>query len=93
MLPTETVYAASNLLVFLNDRIIQSSLAPSDGASSKFRVWLTVLEYLEVIIELSAQKIWGRYLCHSKLDLQGVVVFGDSFPTVTHLTVVGRIRW
>ncbi|EFA02007.1 peroxisomal membrane protein PEX16 [Tribolium castaneum] len=57
---SELVYCLSNLLVLLNDRIINNVRQielPSSGDTLK--LWLTVVEYCEVLFELSAQKIWG----------------------------------
>ncbi|RZC41981.1 peroxisomal membrane protein PEX16, partial [Asbolus verrucosus] len=58
---SELVYCLSNLLVLFNDRIINNVRQlelPSSGDTLK--LWLTVVEYCEVLFELSAQKVWGN---------------------------------
>ncbi|KAI5702900.1 hypothetical protein M8J76_004324 [Diaphorina citri] len=61
----ELVFSLSKLLVLFNDRIIYNSLVVDNNASSndkhKFKLWLTVLEYSEVFIELSMFKLYGSY--------------------------------
>lgn len=61
----ELVFALSKLLVLFNDRIIYNSIVATNNATSKenykYKLWLTVLEYSEVFIELSIQKTYGSY--------------------------------
>ncbi|KAJ3631449.1 hypothetical protein MTP99_012578 [Tenebrio molitor] len=58
---TELVYCLSNLLVFFNDRIITNlRQLEVSGSGDTLKSWLTVVEYCEVLFELSAQKIWGN---------------------------------
>lgn len=63
-LVSELIYGFSNSMVLLNDCIIQTSRATADPATnqSKFRLkfTLTILENMEVFIEMSARKIWGE---------------------------------
>jgi hypothetical protein len=55
------VYCLSNLLVFFNDRIITNlRQLEVSGSGDTLKSWLTVVEYCEVLFELSAQKIWGN---------------------------------
>jgi hypothetical protein len=55
------VYCLSNLLVFFNDRIITNlRQLEVPGSGDTLKSWLTVVEYCEVLFELSAQKIWGN---------------------------------
>lgn len=58
---TELVYSLSNLLVLFNDCIINESrrtIPLKSGASLK--AWLTVLEYAEVFLEITAKSVWGE---------------------------------
>lgn len=63
-LVSELIYGFSNSMVLLNDCIIQTSRATADPATnqSKFtlKFTLTILENMEVFIEMSARKIWGE---------------------------------
>lgn len=57
---SELVYASSNLLVFFNDRLIKSGRKIElQSSGERIKLWLTVLEYMEVFLELSANKQWG----------------------------------
>lgn len=58
---SELVYCLSNLLVLFNDRIIHNARrlqAVSSG--EKLKTWLTVIDYSEVFIEVSARRMWGE---------------------------------
>uniref|UniRef100_A0A8D9ERJ2 Peroxisomal membrane protein PEX16 n=1 Tax=Cacopsylla melanoneura TaxID=428564 RepID=A0A8D9ERJ2_9HEMI len=61
----ELVFTLSKLLVLFNDHVIYNSLVLNNDASSnknhKFKVWLTVLEYSEVFIELAIYKLYGDF--------------------------------
>lgn len=63
---SELVFSASQLLTLLNDCIFRegSSNLTSDVTSSckqsRILLWLTVIEYLEVFIELGASRLWGE---------------------------------
>ncbi|KAJ8247699.1 hypothetical protein GJAV_G00249300 [Gymnothorax javanicus] len=57
------VYSASNLLVLLNDGILrrgQCRVLPVSLSEQKLLTWLSVLEYLEVFIEMGASRLWGE---------------------------------
>lgn len=61
---SELVYSASNLLVFLNDTILRESqrvkaLVAQAGNKEKLERFLTILEYVEVFLELSFKRIGG----------------------------------
>ncbi|KAL3842483.1 hypothetical protein ACJMK2_020490 [Sinanodonta woodiana] len=60
---SELIYSSSNLLVLFNDIIIQSAagkIPKLDLSKERLMRWLTVLEYLEVFLELAAHKKWGQ---------------------------------
>ncbi|XP_060779394.1 peroxisomal biogenesis factor 16 isoform X2 [Neoarius graeffei] len=65
---SELVYSASNLLVLLNDDILRKALSktlPVSLSQQRLLTWLSVLEYVEVFIEMGAAKLWretGRWL-------------------------------
>lgn len=60
---SELVYSASNLLVLLNDSILRKGLRctlPESLSQQKLLTWLSVLEYVEVFLEVAACKLWGE---------------------------------
>ena len=69
---TELIYSLSNLLVLYNDRIIAKDRKEkgetvageteqiSSGFCYRLKVMLTTLEYCEVFIEISAQRVFGK---------------------------------
>ncbi|XP_030056697.1 peroxisomal biogenesis factor 16 [Microcaecilia unicolor] len=60
---SELVYSASNLLVLLNDGILRKELRrtlPVPVSQQKLLTWLSVLECVEVFVEMSAAKVWGE---------------------------------
>ncbi|MBN3292034.1 PEX16 protein, partial [Polypterus senegalus] len=60
---SELVYSASNLLVLLNDGILRKSLAQNfqiPVSRQRLLTWLTVLEYIEVFMEMGAARVWGQ---------------------------------
>ncbi|XP_026289457.1 peroxisomal membrane protein PEX16 [Frankliniella occidentalis] len=58
---TELVYSMSNLLVLFNDCIINESRRTLPLTSgSTLKTWLTVLEYAEVFLEITAKSVWGE---------------------------------
>lgn len=59
---SELVYSASNLLVLFNDSILRKGLRcslPVPLSQQRLLTWLSVLEYVEVFLEMAAAKLWG----------------------------------
>ncbi|XP_017522613.1 peroxisomal biogenesis factor 16 isoform X2 [Manis javanica] len=59
----EAVYSASNLLVLLNDGILRKELRkklPVSLSQQKLLMWLSVLECVEVFMEMGTAKVWGE---------------------------------
>ncbi|KAM6979998.1 peroxisomal biogenesis factor 16 isoform 2-T2 [Aplochiton taeniatus] len=60
---SELVYSASNLLVLLNDSILRKGLSrtlPVSLTQQRLLTWLSVVEYVEVFLEMGANKLWGE---------------------------------
>ncbi|KAL1007636.1 hypothetical protein UPYG_G00089340 [Umbra pygmaea] len=60
---SELVYSASNLLVLLNDGILRNGLncsLPVSISQQRVLTWLSVVEYVEVFLEMGATKLWGE---------------------------------
>ncbi|KAJ8413110.1 hypothetical protein AAFF_G00106920 [Aldrovandia affinis] len=58
---SELVYSASNLLVLLNDGILRRGRAlPVSLSEQRLLTWLSVMEYLEVFIEMGSHRLWGE---------------------------------
>lgn len=65
---SELVYTLSNMLVFYNDRIIDTARGANEnsvlrlqtGLCYRLKVTLTTLEYCEVFIEISARRLFGQ---------------------------------
>ncbi|XP_037652558.1 peroxisomal biogenesis factor 16 [Sebastes umbrosus] len=59
---SELVYSASNLLVLFNDSILRKGLRcafPVPLSQQRLLTWLSVMEHLEVFLEMGACKLWG----------------------------------
>lgn len=59
---SELVYSASNLLVLFNDAILRKALpcsVPESLSQQKLLTWLSILEYVEVFLEVGACRLWG----------------------------------
>ncbi|XP_040836091.1 peroxisomal biogenesis factor 16 isoform X2 [Ochotona curzoniae] len=77
---SELVYSASNLLVLLNDGILRKELRkklPGSLTQQKLLTWLSVLECVEVFMEMGAAKVWGevgRWLVIALIQLAKAVL-------------------
>lgn len=77
---SELVYSASNLLVLLNDGILRKELRkslPVPLTQQKLLTWLSVLECVEVFMEMGAAKVWGeigRWLVIALIQLAKAVL-------------------
>ncbi|XP_077375397.1 peroxisomal biogenesis factor 16 [Festucalex cinctus] len=63
---SELVYSASNLLVLFNDSILRKGLKCALTVSisqQRILTWLSVLEYVEVFLEMGSQKVCGDVGC------------------------------
>ncbi|XP_057694240.1 peroxisomal biogenesis factor 16 [Corythoichthys intestinalis] len=63
---SELVYSASNLLVLFNDSILRKGLKCALTVSisqQRILTWLSVLEYVEVFLEMGTQKVCGEVGC------------------------------
>uniref|UniRef100_A0AAQ4S0T0 Peroxisomal membrane protein PEX16 n=1 Tax=Gasterosteus aculeatus aculeatus TaxID=481459 RepID=A0AAQ4S0T0_GASAC len=59
---SELVYSASNLLVLFNDSILRKGLRCSFSvpvSQQRLLTWLSVLEHVEVFLEMGAFRLWG----------------------------------
>ncbi|KAF7656583.1 hypothetical protein LDENG_00039370 [Lucifuga dentata] len=60
---SELVYSASNLLVLFNDSILRKRLrcaVPMSLSQQRLLTWLSVLEHVEVFLEMGSTKLWGE---------------------------------
>ncbi|XP_041835330.1 peroxisomal biogenesis factor 16 [Melanotaenia boesemani] len=60
---SELVYSASNLLVLFNDSILRKGLRcafPPSLSQQRLLTWLSVLEHVEVFLEMGAGRLWGE---------------------------------
>ncbi|GAB1866038.1 Peroxisomal membrane protein PEX16 [Camponotus japonicus] len=61
-LAVELIYSMPNLIVLCNDLLMYSSKCKDlkiPQFESKIKIWLTVVEYTEILLEVSAEKLWG----------------------------------
>ncbi|XP_054463760.1 LOW QUALITY PROTEIN: peroxisomal biogenesis factor 16 [Anoplopoma fimbria] len=59
---SELVYSASNLLVLFNDSILRKGLRCAISVSlsqQRLLTWLSVLEHVEVFLEMGSCRLWG----------------------------------
>jgi len=62
-LAIELIYSLPNLIVFCNDLLMYNSKCEHlkiPQFESKIKIWLTVVEYTETLLEVSGKKLWGR---------------------------------
>lgn len=62
-LASEFVYSLPNLMVLFNDQIIRASRNPElvlPSLQSKIKIWLTIIDYTEALLEVSAKRFWGE---------------------------------
>lgn len=62
-LVSELIYSLPNLLVLLNDRLIYSSKCKEKQlpeSQSRIKIWLTVVDYTEALLEVSAKRLLGE---------------------------------
>uniref|UniRef100_A0A452UJH5 Peroxisomal membrane protein PEX16 n=1 Tax=Ursus maritimus TaxID=29073 RepID=A0A452UJH5_URSMA len=85
---SELVYSASNLLVLLNDGILRKELRkklPVSLSQQKLLTWLSVLECVEVFMEMGAAKVWGevgRWLVIALIQLAKYAGLQTSPPII-----------
>lgn len=74
---SELVYSLSNLVVLFNDIILtRGDIIDSYNTKDKIKIYLTVIEYMEVFLELSSQKLWkskGKWLTITVIQLSKYV--------------------
>ncbi|KOX71980.1 Peroxisomal membrane protein PEX16 [Melipona quadrifasciata] len=60
---SELLYSTSNLIVLFNDLLMCNEKCVNLKFSqfeTKIKIWLTVVEYTEALVEISAKKLWGQ---------------------------------
>ncbi|XP_061671681.1 peroxisomal biogenesis factor 16 [Syngnathoides biaculeatus] len=73
---SELVYSASNLLVLFNDSILRKGLKCALTVSisqQRILTWLSVLEYVEVFLEMGTQKVCGEVCCWLVIGLIQII--------------------
>lgn len=84
-LAVELIYSMPNLIVLCNDLLMYSSKCTYlkiPQFESKIKIWLTVIEYTETLLEISAKKLWGtkgKWL---------IILIVQLFKTVLRLLLV-----
>ncbi|XP_012221616.1 peroxisomal membrane protein PEX16 [Linepithema humile] len=84
-LAIELIYSMPNLIVLCNDLLMYSSKCTYlkiPQFESKIKIWLTVVEYTETLLEISANKLWGakgKWL---------IILIVQLFKTVLRLLLV-----
>ncbi|XP_033216493.1 peroxisomal membrane protein PEX16 [Belonocnema kinseyi] len=62
-LVAEFIYSLPNLLVLFNDRLIYNNKCAESKLpelQSKIKIWLTVVDYIEALLEISTKRLWGE---------------------------------
>ena len=93
----ELVFSSSQLLTLLNDGILRDRKDSSQGgshSSPKHRVllWLTVVEYLEVFIELGAFRLWGEIGKWIVVIVLQITKAALRFVLLFNITQVSNVR-
>lgn len=60
---SELIYSASNLVVLFNDLLMCSGRCTNSKFpqfESKIKIWLTIVEYTETLLEISAKRLGGQ---------------------------------
>ncbi|XP_011862848.1 PREDICTED: peroxisomal membrane protein PEX16 [Vollenhovia emeryi] len=84
-LAVELIYSMPNLIVLCNDLLMYSSRRQHlriPQFDSKIKIWLTVVEYTETLLEVSAKKLWGpkgRWL---------IIVIVQLFKSILRLLLI-----
>ncbi|XP_071633080.1 peroxisomal membrane protein PEX16 [Temnothorax longispinosus] len=84
-LAVELIYSMPNLIVLCNDLLMYSSRRQHlkiPQFDSKIKIWLTVVEYTETLLEVTAKKLWGpkgRWL---------IIVVVQLFKSVLRLLLI-----
>ncbi|XP_011298026.1 peroxisomal membrane protein PEX16 [Fopius arisanus] len=62
-LTSELIYSVPNLLILLNDHLLYTAKYTHLNLpqfQSQIKIWLTIIEYTEALIEVGAKKLWGE---------------------------------
>lgn len=83
-LASELVYSMPNLLVLFNDWLVYTSNVRMKlpQFESKIKIWLTIVEYVEALLEVTAKKVWGES------GKWGVILFVQTIKSILKLILV-----
>lgn len=60
---SELIYSLPNLIILFNDHILRLHCNPRLNIAllqSKLKIWLTIIDYTEALLELTAKRLWGK---------------------------------